>query len=171
MAGGNSGHVAATGGGREGCFHGSVSVAGVDTIHDSGNVVANLGGGGEGSHFRGTVGVAGHQDYMSDSYDEIQGKCKSCLLYLIKLFRIKSMFKIKKQIPTFKVLQQRIKKAAKAGCCFELDVTDLMDRCQMGNTLSEEEVQIISYYLHLTAGEEEVGEEGEDNWEFNQHTH
>ena len=96
---------------------------------------------------------------MSDSYEEIQGKCNSCLLYLIKFFRIKSVSKI----PTFKALQWRIKKAAKTDCCFELDVTDLMDRCQMGDTLSEEEVQIISYYLDLTAGEEEVGEEGEDN--------
>ena len=145
-------------------------MAGVDTIHDSGNVVANLGGGGEGGHFLGTVGVAGHEDDMSDSYEEIQGKCNSCLLYLIKLFHIESVSKIKKQIPIFKVLQQRIKKAVKAGCCFELDVTDLMDRCEMGDTLSEEEVQIISYYLDLTAGEEEVGEEAEDNQEFNQHT-
>ena len=77
-----------------------------------------------------------------------------------------------KLIPTFKALLQRIKKAAKAGCCFELNVTDLMVCCQMGDTLSEEEVQIISYYLDLTAGEgeEEVGEDGEDDTEFNQHT-
>ena len=81
MAGGDSGHVAATGGGRGGHFHGSVSVAGVGTICDSGNVVANLGGGGGGGPFHGTVGVAGHQDDMSDSYEEIQGKCNSCLLY------------------------------------------------------------------------------------------
>ena len=76
-----------------------------------------------------------------------------------------------KLIPTFKALQQRIKKAAKPGCCFELDVTDLMDHCQMEDTLSEE-VQIISCYLDLTAGEgeEEVGEDGEDDTEFNQHT-
>ena len=41
----------------------------------------------------------------------------------------------------------------------------------MGDTLSEE-VQIISYYLDLTAGEgeEEVGEDAEDDTEFNQHT-
>ena len=56
------------------------------------------------------------------------------------------------------------------GCCFEKDVTDLMDRCQMGNVLSEEEVQIISYYLDLTAGE--VGEDGDrdEGKEFHQHT-
>ena len=35
-------------------------------------------------------------------------------------------------------------------------MTDLMDRCQMGDTLSDEEVQIISYYLDLAAGEEEL---------------
>ena len=77
-----------------------------------------------------------------------------------------------KLIPTFKALQWRIKKAAKAGCCFELDATDLMDHCQMGGTLSKEEVQIIPYYLDFAAGEgeEEVGEDGEDDTEFNQHT-
>ena len=76
----------------------------MDTIHGSGNVVANLGSRGEGGCFHGTV-----------------------------------------------------------GCSFEVDVTDLMDRCQMSDTLSKEEVQIISYYLDLAAGEEEVGEEGEGN--------
>ena len=45
------------------------------------------------------------------------------------------------------------------GCCFVKDVTDLMDRCQMGDVLSEEEVQIISCCLELTEGE--VGEDGE----------
>ena len=40
----------------------------------------------------------------------------------------------------------------------------------MGDTLSEEEVQIISYYLDLTASEEEFGGESEENWEFAQHT-
>ena len=45
-----------------------------------------------------------------------------------------------------------------------------MDRCQMGDTLSDEEVQIISYYLDLTAGEEELGGESEENQEFAQHT-
>ena len=68
------------------------------------------------------------------------------------------------------MLQWKIKRAAKAGCSFGLDVTDLMDRCQMGDTLSEEEVQIISYYLDLTAGEEELGGELEENRKFAQHT-
>ena len=59
------------------------------------------------------------------------------------------------------------------GCCFEKDVTDLMDCCQMGDVLSEEEVQIISYYLDLTGGE--VGEDGEgedmdEGKEFHQYT-
>ena len=65
MAGGDSRHVAATGGGGGGHFCGSVDVAGVDTICDLGNVVAHLGSGGEGGCFHGTVGVAGHQDDMS----------------------------------------------------------------------------------------------------------
>ena len=46
----------------------------------------------------------------------------------------------------------------KTGCCFEKDIIDIMDHCQMGDVLSSE-VQIISYYLDLTAGE--VGEDGE----------
>ena len=50
------------------------------------------------------------------------------------------MSKLKKLIPIFEVLQWRIKRAAKAGCSFRLDVTDLMDQCQMGDTLSDEEV-------------------------------
>ena len=120
--------------------------------------------------FHGTVRVAGNEADLSDRFEEIHGKWNSCLCYFIKVVGIKSVSKLKKQIPIFEVLQQRIKRAAKAGCSFGLDVTDLMDRCQMGETLSEEEVQIISYYLDLTAGEEELGGESEKNWEFAQHT-
>ena len=60
------------------------------------------------------------------------------------------------------------------GHCFEIDVTDMRDCCQMGDVLMEEEVQIVSYYLDLAAGEgedSEHGEEGgEDSTEFTQHT-
>ena len=59
------------------------------------------------------------------------------------------------------------------GHCFEIDVTDIMDHCQMGDVLTEE-VQIISYYLDLTEGDGEDlehGEEGgEDSTEFTQYT-
>ena len=49
----------------------------------------------------------------------------------------------------------------------------MMDRCQMGDALMDEEMQIISYYLDLTAGEgegdnDEHGEEGEESSVFTQ---
>ena len=69
-------------------------------------------------------------------------------------------------------MQQRIRNAAKVGCCFEKYVIDLMDHCQMGDVLSEE-VQIISYYLDLAAGEvgeDCEGEEVNEGTEFCQHT-
>ena len=48
------------------------------------------------------------------------------------------------------------------GRCFEIDVTDMMHYCQMGDVLREEEVQIISYYLDLAAGEGEDSEHREE---------
>ena len=43
-------------------------------------------------------------------------------------------FQIKKTNPIliFKALQWRIKKTSKASHCFQIDVTDMMDRCQIG---------------------------------------
>ena len=72
-------------------------------------------------------------------------------------------------------MQWRIKRASKAGHCFQIDVTDMMDRCQMGDALRDEEMQIISCYLDLAAGEgegdnDEHGKEGEESSVFTQKT-
>ena len=68
---------------------------------DSGNIVGNVGGGEPGCGFQGTVCVAGNEADLSDSFEEIHSKWNSCLCYFIKVVRIESVSKLKKQIPIF----------------------------------------------------------------------
>ena len=66
-----------------------------------------------------------------------------------------------------------MQKAGKAGYTFMKDVTDMMDRFTMGDSMSPEEIQIIKYQLDLAAGAgglDDSGSGDDKTNEFTQHT-
>ena len=92
------------------------------------------------------VGSLRQRFCLDDNCEEYAGNSYSVLIVLTQLFLcIHFLINKENKLQLFKALQQRIKNAAKAGHCFEIDVTDMMDRCQLGDVLMEEEVQIISH--------------------------